>query len=76
MIPEASFLLFLDCKELGFEPDDLQRFFIEKLKLGLNDGRMFGPGGEYYLRMNLACPRSVVEEAMKRINANKHNLKL
>ena len=76
MIPEASFLLFLDCKELGFEPADLQRFFIEKLKLGLNDGCMFGPGGEYYLRMNLACPRSVVEEAMKRINLNKHNIKL
>lgn len=67
MIPEASFLIFLNCKELGFEPDDLQKFFVEKVKIGMNDGRMFGPGGECYLRMNVACPRSTVEEAMKRI---------
>ena len=70
IIPQASFLIFLNCKDLGFGPDDLQRFFIEKAKIGMNDGRMFGPGGEYHVRMNIACPRSTVEEAMNRIKQN------
>ncbi len=67
MNPEASFLIFLNCREMGFSTDELQKFFVEKVKIGLNDGRMFGPGGEYYMRMNLGCPRSTVVEAMNRI---------
>ena len=66
MIPEASFLIFLDCTELKLSPDELNRLFVEKIKIGLNDGRMFGPGGDYFLRMNVGCPRSVIEEAMER----------
>ena len=75
IIPEASFLIFLNCKNLGFEPDELKKFFTEKVKVGMNDGRMFGPGGEYHLRINVACPRSTVEEAMKRIKTNTTKLK-
>lgn len=69
MLPEASFLVFLDCRGLGLEGDDLQRFFIERVKVGMNDGRMFGPGGEGFLRLNVACPRSTVEEALRRMEA-------
>ena len=69
MLPEASFLIFLDCRGLGMSPDDLQRFFIERVKVGMNDGRMFGPGGEGFFRLNVACPRSTVEEALRRIEA-------
>ncbi len=69
MLPEASFLVFLDCRGLGMEGDDLQRFFIERVKVGMNDGRMFGPGGEGFLRLNVACPRSTVEEALRRMEA-------
>ena len=64
MIPEASFLLWLDCKALGMETDDLFRFFVDKAGLGLNKGTIFGPGGEYHLRMNVACSRKVLEKAM------------
>ncbi|WP_203583397.1 MalY/PatB family protein [Paludibacter sp. 221] len=67
MIPEASFLVFLNCKGLEMGGDDLQKFFVQNVKIGMNDGRMFGPGGEGYMRMNVACPRSTVEEAMNRI---------
>lgn len=67
VLPEASFLIFLNCKDLGLKEDDLSQFFIHKAKLGLNDGRMFGPGGENHMRMNLACPRSIVEDAMQRL---------
>lgn len=67
MIPEASFLVWLDCKELGMETDDLHTFFSLKAALGLNKGTIFGQGGEYHLRLNVACPRSILEKAMKQL---------
>lgn len=74
IIPEASFLIFLNCKNLGLTPENLQKLFIQKIKIGMNDGRMFGPGGENYLRINVACPRSTVVEAMNRIKTTIDNL--
>lgn len=66
--PEASFLIFLDCSELGFShPDDLHRFFIEKAGLYLDRGITFGTGGEQYMRLNVGESRSIIEEAMKRL---------
>ena len=67
MIPEASFLVWLDCTKLGMETEDLFRFFVQKVGLGLNKGTIFGPGGESHLRLNVACPRSVLEKAMKQL---------
>jgi hypothetical protein len=45
----------------------LRKFILEKAKLGLNDGPQFGPGGSGFQRLNVACPRSFVEEAMGRL---------
>jgi len=67
MIPDASFLIWLNCKELGMDDDDLFDFFVKKAGLGLNKGTIFGPGGEYHLRFNVACPRNVLEKAMKQL---------
>lgn len=68
MRPEASFLIFLDCRELGFKTtEELNTFFIQKAGVVLNDGAMFGTGGEFFMRLNAGCPRTVLEEAMKRI---------
>lgn len=67
MIPEASFLVWLDCKGLGMETDELHRFFSLKAHLGLNKGTVFGPGGEYHLRLNVACPREVLKQAMSQL---------
>lgn len=67
MKPEATYLIWLDCKELGMETDDLQDFFVQKAGLGLNKGTIFGPGGEYHLRLNAACPRSVLVQAMTQL---------
>lgn len=66
-LPEATYLLWLDCRELGFEQDELERFFIKKAKVALNSGTMFGPEGRGFMRMNLACPASTVREALGRI---------
>ncbi len=67
MIPEASFLVWLDCTKLGMETEDLFRFFVQKVGLGLNKGTIFGPGGESHLRLNVACPKSVLEKAMNQL---------
>lgn len=68
MIPDASYLVWLDCSQLGFETTkDLSRFFIDKAGLGLNPGTSFGPGGEQHLRINIACSRGVLEKAMSQL---------
>ncbi len=68
ILPEASFLIFLDCRELGYETQEqLVDFFVNKARLGLNDGAMFGKEGTSFMRLNVATPRSIVAEAMKRL---------
>lgn len=63
--PQASFLIWLDCRGLGLSQHDLVSLFEDKAKLALNDGSMFGPGGEGHMRLNIGCPRSVLAEAME-----------
>jgi cystathionine beta-lyase len=65
--PEASFLVWLDCRELGLNHEQLLDLFIDKAHLALNDGEMFGPGGEGYMRMNIGSPRSYVEQGLKQL---------
>lgn len=65
--PEGTYLVWLDCRRLPLTPDELRSFFIHQARVGLNDGRDFGPGGEGFQRINIACPRSVLEEALLRI---------
>jgi cystathionine beta-lyase len=67
IIPESTYMVWLDCRNLGFTDEELNEFFIRKARLGLNEGRQFGPGGEGFMRMNIACPRSVVLEALQRL---------
>jgi len=67
MKPEATYLLWLDCKDLSMETDELHRFFSLEAGIGLNKGTIFGPGGEYHLRLNAACSRSVLEQAMSQL---------
>ncbi|TFH34516.1 MAG: putative C-S lyase [Bacteroidia bacterium] len=65
--PEATYMIWLDCRALGMEPGELSRFFIEKASLGLNEGSTFGMGGEGFMRMNVACSYQTVKEAMEGI---------
>ena len=67
MIPEASVLVWLDCKGLGMETDELHQFFAHKAGLGLNKGTIFGDGGEYHLRLNVACSRKILEQGMEQL---------
>jgi cysteine-S-conjugate beta-lyase len=65
--PQATYLLWLDCRRMGMNDDELEDFFVRKARLGLDAGRMFGPGGEGYMRMNIACPRSTIHKAIDRL---------
>ncbi len=65
--PEGTYLVWLDCRELGLAPMSLRAIMREKARVGLDDGFLFGSSGDGFQRMNIACPRSVLEEALKRI---------
>lgn len=67
--PDATYLMWLDCRALGLDNDALRRFMIEQAGLGLNDGCSFGRSLNGYMRLNAACPRSVLERAMKQLEA-------
>ena len=67
IMPESTYMIWLDCRKMGLEGDALKDFFIRNAKVGFNDGRVFGKGGEGFMRMNVACPKSIVEEALRRI---------
>lgn len=62
--PNASFLIWLDCRNLGLGHNELIELFEKKAGLALNDGEMFGPGGKGYMRLNIGAPRQIIEQAM------------
>lgn len=66
-MPEGTYLMWLDFRGLGLTNQELNRRIREEAKLWFNDGRSFGEEGEGFQRVNVACPRSVVEEAMERL---------
>lgn len=64
---EATFLLWLDCKQMGLTHEELVDFFVFQAKLGLNDGKSFGAAGEGFMRLNIGTSQAVLEEAMQRL---------
>jgi cystathionine beta-lyase len=65
--PEGTYLVWVDFRELGLEPKELEKFMRGKAKLALDEGYIFGQGGEGFERINIACPKSILEEALNRI---------
>jgi cystathionine beta-lyase len=65
--PEGTYLAWLDCNELGMSGQKLDEAITQKGKLWLNAGYSFGKGGEGFERMNVACPRSVLHNALERL---------
>ena len=66
---QATYLVWLNCKALNMAPKELNKFFLEKAKVAMNEGSTFGPGGAGFMRMNIACPRSRLVEGLHRIEA-------
>lgn len=65
--PEATYMIWLDCRKMEMEPAELNKFFITEAAVGLSDGSAFGPGGKGFMRMNLACPLDTVKRAIDNI---------
>lgn len=66
---EATYLVWLDFRGLGLDADELDRRIIHQAKLWLDSGKIFGPSGKGFQRINVACPRSVLEDALKKLEA-------
>jgi len=66
-IPEATYLAWVDLRGLGMNQKELKEFCAQKAGIGMNDGTVFGEGGEGFMRLNAACPRSTLEKAMKQL---------
>lgn len=67
--PEASFLVWLDCRGLGLPHRRIVDLFVREARLALNDGEMFGQGGSGFMRLNVAAPRATLREAMDRLQS-------
>ena len=65
--PEASFLVWLDCRALGMPQEQLVELFRDKAGVYLNNGASYGAGGEGFVRINVGCPRSILQAALESI---------
>lgn len=72
--PDASFLVWLDCRKLNLNHEQLINLFVKEAKLALNDGAMFGSQGDGFMRLNVATPRAILEKALTQLHQaiNKH----
>ena len=66
-VPDATYLVWLDCRSLGMDNERLRSFMIEEAGLGLNEGYTFGRSLSGYVRLNAACPRCVLETALNQL---------
>ena len=67
--PDATYLMWLDCRALSMTNEELRDFFIHKAQLGLNEGYTFGHSLAGFMRLNAACPRATLEKAMRQLKA-------
>jgi cystathionine beta-lyase len=71
--PQASYLVWLDCRALGLRGRQLNDFFVQKVGVALNEGGTFGPGGDGFMRLNVGTQRAVLAEALARLEAAVRN---
>jgi cystathionine beta-lyase len=65
--PEGTYLAWLDCRSAGPAAADPFTFFLERAKVAFNDGALFGPGGQGFVRLNFGTPRSILTEGLERM---------
>jgi cystathionine beta-lyase len=66
---EGTYLVWIDFRELGLSPGDRRELLLNQARVLLDEGELFGPEGEGFERINIACPRSILVEALERIGA-------
>ena len=75
-MPDATYLVWLDCRALHMDNEELKDFMIYKAGLGLNDGSSFTRTMNGFMRLNAACPRAVLEKALKQLEDAVNNLNI
>lgn len=65
--PEGTYLVWLDCRNLGMNKKELHDFMLDKAKVWFDDGHMFGENGQGFERINIACTKATLKEALDRI---------
>lgn len=75
MRPDASFLVWIDARPVDERVGDVKAFFLNQAKINLYSGRVYGPGGAGFIRLNIGCPRCVLQEALQRMAAALNDLK-
>jgi cystathionine beta-lyase len=65
--PEGTFLVWLDFRQYGLDFKELEDVMIHKAKLALDEGYIFGEEGRGFERINIACPRALLVEALLRL---------
>ena len=65
--PEATYMIWLDCRKLGMQGKELQEFFVRKARVGMVEGSVFGRGGEGFMRMNIGTTNQNVRKATEQI---------
>ena len=66
--PEGTYLMWLDCSEMGLEGDSLADFFIHKALVAINRGDSFGPEGAKFARLNIGCPKATLEQGLRQLH--------
>ena len=72
--PQGTYLLWFDCRALGLDDMELRSFMRKKARVGLDDGFLFGAGGSGFERMNIGCPRGILQEVLHRIETAVNSL--
>lgn len=67
--PEGTYLVWLDCRDMGLDDAALKRFFVQDAGVGMNPGISFGEQGSGFMRLNIGCPKAVLAEVLQRIES-------
>jgi cystathionine beta-lyase len=74
--PEGTYLVWVDFRSLGLDPAERKALMMDQARVYLDEGELFGPEGEGFERFNIACPRSILEEALERIRLAANSLEM
>lgn len=72
--PQGTYLVWLDCRQLGLDTEQLDDFMLHNAKIALDEGHIFGTGGAGFERINIACPRSLLKQALEQLESAVNDL--
>lgn len=73
--PEGTYLVWVDCRELGLDKEGLDDFMLHRAKVALDEGHIFGASGVGFQRINIACPRSILVQGLDQMEAAVQSLR-